>query len=363
MTAYETTDIYDDSELYNREEVAHPPMMIPSPSRTSSPREALDLAVDQFKSSWRKCRSQLLDSIYSGGYKERPPCIAPCALLSRHCHCTSTTIKRIGDFTCPCGDTYYACDNCDAFLKKCPTCGRPYRRGSMSGIKQVLQTPRQSSPPPSLRVTAVGPFKEKGVEDYYESPQCEIGYQAKNCILNAAHDVGMSLGVMCPSMASAEPPPTPLPPRPLQKLAPCFFVHKEQPQQQCALGSLLTRKQRSRPQVPPKGGIVGAIEDATAIGMGIASTAIKKLAELIDIVVPQPSVPGAKHCTCGAPALRYPKNGIYSDPVDPPTVATGCGPLDAFNNFMDALTFRRHEPEEVKTIPPAEIPETEKNRQ
>lgn len=289
---------------------------------------------------------------------EMPPC-PPCEVL---CGCAGPTeIHHIQDITCDCcGGPGGVCAACGCYVRRCPTCGQPFKpRGAICPLlASTCQRPTRPVPPPELVVTSIGPFRDKR---YVAVPSrlCASSQALSDMLCDAANDYGYLLGSRFSRCCGRkDPPPAPVPGRPVQRLAPSFFPDVPEPRGPkfpwCC--------KRVPPPQPPRGGFIGALEDVAIIGVGLATSAVESAGEILDQmsgISPGCSSSRRHHCNCAPPPQRYPtKHNVYDDPPDAPTRSTGCRPLDALNNFMDAVTFPPH-PDAGKLIPEAEIPETE----
>lgn len=306
-----------------------------------------------------EAREHFLDWIWKGEYQAPPvpPC-PPCYLL---CKCVEPTrIRLIDECNCDsCGQPGVQCADCCGMLPVCPYCGR--RMHPQLGLSPcaIQWCPPKPQPLPELVVTSMGPYRDKRyVEERPACSKCVAGLGLSTMVNNFAFDCGQFVGSNL-ACCHREPPPVPVPGRPIQRLMPCFFP-PPQPKRTRFPFSLF-RKPPEPTYLPPKGGLAGVIEDCAAIGIGATGFTMDLVSEVLDGSTSYADqLPGAMHCNCNSPPLLYPKNGMYEDPPVAPTKATGWRALDAFNNFMDALTFRPSKPKDIELIREGEIPETEK---
>lgn len=358
---------FNPNEVWLEEFVEEEPEQRPTPARwkqvtqkvTRQASGKIDDAWSTARDQFNEAKRELLDWIWKGGERRGPLEMPPCPPYYLLCDCTEPTrIRPIDDAVCECGSPGFRCENCCGLLPVCPYCGRrlPCQQACALG-----KTPRPSapSPLPELHVTSVGPFRDKRyVEDSRRPcPKCATGFNVSNLLENLAANCGRYIGVHLPG-CQREPPPMPVPGRPIQVLVPFFFPPAPPARRRGFPFSLF---QKPEPVFkPPNGGLFGAVEDLVHIGVGTTGLAVDSVADVLDAAIGSTHGGGEQKCNCEAPLLRYPKNGIYEDPPVPPTRATGCRMLDAFNNFMDALAFQPSQRNDVELIAEAEIPETEK---
>lgn len=311
----------------------------------------------------RDAREQFLEWIWKEGDGQLhpmpsfPPC-PPCNLL---CNCIEPTrIRAIDDCNCDCGRPGFRCQDCFGLISFCPYCGRrmpPQSRLDCTSLCLIPRSPPKPIPLPELVVTSVGPFRDKQYIEERPCSKCIAGLGLSDAFVNLAFSCGKFIGTQF-TCCQREPPPMPVPGRPIQQIIPCFFPSPPPQRRQMFPFNLLHKEPVFQ---PPKGGLTGVIEDCCAVGIGTTGLAIDCVTEILDASTSKSeNVPGSMHCHCDSPLLRYPRNGMYEDPPVPPTKATGCRLLDALNNFMDALSFPPSKPEDIELIKEAEIPETKK---